>query len=145
MEIERLITSPIRKNKDPDTLWRKADKGLINAWELGRQMAEKNNDLSKRALEGELPVLMFKGGFDERLKSGVLKYGTLHYFAMWKGLRSEHLLISLESETGLICSRTGMGVLFTFKSSKYLLQDMTKSDQAFLGDRFCDQAKNFNG
>jgi len=141
MLFEESVLTPVRIGLDERELWRQEDKGLINAWEIGRELAIKEPEMSLKAKRGELPELMFKGGFKERLKGAVLKYGALHYLAMWKGLREENLSLSLDYETALICSKTGMGVLFTFNSSKYLLPDMTKIDQGVLGEDFCNKAK----
>ena len=47
------------------------------------------------------------------------KYGTLNYLAQWQGLRGKDLNIDLSEETELICSKTGMKVIYTGDVKKY--------------------------
>ena len=101
-----------------DERWRGRDKGLITCWEVGRELCEKEPELAERARNGELPVLGWKGGVQKRTKQKE-KYGTLFYLAQWQGLRGEDLDIDLSQETELICSRTGMKVIYTPDVNKY--------------------------
>lgn len=114
-EVRRTVTtiSP----DDWDRRWRGTDRGTIVSWERGREMAERDPSLGERACEGELMVLPWKGGADERTKVG-WKYGTLQYLAMWQGLRGDPLQIDLDGETTLVCSRTGMKFIYTGDAKK---------------------------
>jgi hypothetical protein len=116
--IIRSIREPIRKDLTWDERWRGEDHGLITSWEVGRALREKDPDLARRAEDGELPVLGWKGGVEKKLKIG-LKYGTLNYLAEWQGLRGEDLDIDPTQEVTLFCSRTGMKVVYTPEASKY--------------------------
>ena len=60
----------------------------------------------------------WKGGVDKKTKKKE-KYGTLFYLAQWQGLRGEVLDIDLSQETELICSKTGMKVIYTADVKKY--------------------------
>jgi len=62
--------------------------------------------------------LGWKGGVDKKTKKGE-KYGTLKYLAQWQGLRGEDLNIDLSDEPELICSRTGVKVIYTADFDKY--------------------------
>ena len=88
------------------------DKGLINAWQVGRSLAMRDLDVAAKVKNGELPVLHVKGGVEKRVK--VVKIGSLWYLAMWQGMRGEDLDIDMETEVEMICSRTGVKVLYTF-------------------------------
>ncbi len=80
-------------------------------------MSVKNPKLAKRAREGELPVLNWRGGVEKEVKSK--KYGSLHYVAQWQGLRREDLCIAFDEERELTCSKTGVTVVFSADSAKY--------------------------
>lgn len=116
--ITRSIQEPKREGLTWADLWQRDDKGLILCWELGREMRKKEPELAQRAETGELPVLGWKGGVERRIKAGE-KIGTLYYLAQWQGLRGEDLDIDLDEEPTLICSRTGMKVVFTGDVKKY--------------------------
>jgi hypothetical protein len=112
-----------KEAKRPDSLsweerWAGEDKGLITCWEVGREMREKEPELAQRAELGELPPMGWKGGVESRTKNRQ-KYGTLYYLAQWQGLRGEDLNIMLSDEPELICSKTGVKVVFTGDVKKY--------------------------
>jgi hypothetical protein len=44
---------------------------------------------------------------------------TLNYLAQWQGLRGQDLDIDLSQEPELICSKTGMKVIYTRDVKKY--------------------------
>jgi hypothetical protein len=94
------------------------DKGLIACWEVGRGRSKKEPELAEQAKNGELPVLGWKGGIERKIKKKE-KYGTLFYLAQWQGLRGDDLDVDLSQESELICSKTGMKVIFTGDLDKY--------------------------
>jgi len=116
--IFRSYREPIRKDLTWEERWKGDDRGLISCWELGRELREKKPALAKRAENGELPVLVWKGGVEKRLKIAE-KYGTLYYLAELQGLRGEDLNIDLVNETEIVCSKTGMKVIYTGDVDKY--------------------------
>lgn len=124
--IFRSIDEPIRENPDWDERWTGPDKGLITCWEVGRKLRKKDPDLARRAENGELPARLaadgarkgWKGGVEKKLMSEE-KYGTLNYLAEWQGLRGEDLSIDLSEEVELVCSKTGMKVIYTADAEKY--------------------------
>lgn len=116
--IHRSCRESIRKNLTREERWEGDDKGLIGCWELGRELREKNPELAERAENGELPVLVWKGGVAKKIKKKG-KYGSLYYLAEWQGLRGEDLNIDLSEETEIICSKTGMKVIYTSDVEKY--------------------------
>lgn len=116
--IYRSINEPSRDGLSCVERWEGDDRGLITCWEVGREKREKEPDLAKRAERGELPVLGWKGGVEEKTQKG-LKYGTLNYLAQWQGLRGEDLNIDISQEHEIICSKTGMRVIFTWDIKKY--------------------------
>ena len=118
--IYRSCQEPERGDISWEERWRGNDRGLITCWEIGRKMRVKEPELAKRAENGELPVLGWKGGVEKKVKQGI-KYGTLNYLAQWQGLRCEDLDIDLSEERELICSRTGMRVIFTGDLKKYAI------------------------
>ena len=75
-------------------------------------------EIAKRAKNGELPVLGWKGGVEKKIKK-TEKYGTFNYLAQWQGLRGQDLDIDLSQETELICSKTGMKVIYTGDIKKF--------------------------
>lgn len=99
-----------------DERWKGADKGLIACWERGREKSIENIELAESTRRGELPILAWKGGVEKKIKAK--KYGTLKYLAQWQGLRGENLDIHMDEETELICSKTGMSVIFTADTAK---------------------------
>ena len=115
--IFRSIAEPKRSNLSWDKTWKGADKGIIACWERGREKAKEDMELAECARRGELPILVWKGGVDKKIKTK--KYGTLQYLAQWQGLRGEDLDIHMNKEVNIVCSRTGMPVTFTADTSKY--------------------------
>ena len=71
-------------------------------------------DLAARADKGELVMLDWKGGVEEKLKIEK-KPGTLYYLATWQGLRGEDLDVELEGERVIVCTKTGQAVEFRAK------------------------------
>jgi hypothetical protein len=116
--IYRSWNEPKREALSWNERWKGEDTGLILCWEVGREIRERAPELAKRAENGELPVMGWKGGAEKRTREGV-KYGTLYYLAQWQGLRGEDLDIDLSEEPEVVCSRTGMKVIFTCDDKKY--------------------------
>ena len=81
-------------------------------------MVSREPEIAGRAKRGELPILGWKGGVDKRLKSKKFKFGTFFYLAQWHGLRGEDLDIDTSIEKTIVCSRTGMAVVFTDDRAK---------------------------
>ena len=77
------INEPIRKGLTWNETWISLDQGLIKAWEVGRQNAEKDELLRQKAIRNELPTInTWKGYLHSILKvpqNNVSKYGTLKY------------------------------------------------------------------
>lgn len=117
--IYRSIQEPLREDPSWDERWRDPDKGLITCWEVGRKRSMKSPDLAERVKNGELPALGWKGGVEKKIKKKE-KYGSLYYLAEWQGLRGEDLDIDLNEEREIICSRTGMKVIYTGNTKKYV-------------------------
>lgn len=69
-------------------------------------------ELAANAISGQLVVLPWKGGVEKAIKKKE-KFGSLRYLAMWQGLRGEDLNIDTSTEPSLICTLTGMKVVFT--------------------------------
>ncbi len=118
-KVERSFAEPNRENLTWDERWKGSDKGLITCWEVGRGKRLTEPELAEKTEKGELPVLGWKGGVERKIQKSE-KYGTLNYLAQWQGLRGEDLNIELDIEVELICSRTGMKVIYTPDASKYL-------------------------
>lgn len=116
--IYRSYVQPKREGLSWQELWQGDDKGLILCWEIGREMRQREPELAQRAENGELPVLVWKGGVEKKIKIGK-KYGALNYLAQWQGLRGEDLNIDLSEESELICSKTRMKVIYTGDVNKY--------------------------
>lgn len=117
MRIQRSILDPILQIDDYDARINGDDKGLINAWYVGRRLADKSPDLAARARNGELPVLGVKGGISKKIKVPN-KFGSLWYVAQWQGLRGEDLNVDTDAEIVMRCSRFGVEVLFTLDLEK---------------------------
>ena len=98
--------------------WKGADKGLIKCWETGRELAQGDPQTAERAKNNELPILDWKGGVERKIKKKT-KYGTLFYLAQWQGMRGEDLNIDLSHERELVCSKTGMKVIYTGDMEQY--------------------------
>lgn len=116
--IYREFSTPDREHPSFDERIKGPDKGLINAWEVGRRLRKRYPELAERAMRGELPVSDYKGGVDKVIKAG-RKYGCLRYLAEWQGLRGEDLDIDLDTEVVLVCTRTGVKVTYTPDREKY--------------------------
>jgi len=112
--LHRSIDRPIRAALSWDELWVGPDLGLICCWERGRQKRIEEPELAARAEQGELIILAWKGGVEEKLKIE-RKPGTLKYLATWQGLRGEDLDITLDDERVIVCSKTGQAVAFSTK------------------------------
>jgi len=93
------------------------DQGVVNAWLAGIAMRREGGELQQLALANELPPLPYRGGVERKLKIK-LKIGSLLYLAMWRGLRGDDLDLDTEIEPELVCSRTGVRVLFTLDYNK---------------------------
>jgi hypothetical protein len=117
-KIQRSISQPLRNDLSWDQRWKGKDQGLIQCWEVGRQLSETDPSLAANAVYGELPMMTWKGGVEKKLKVKE-KYGTLRYLAQWQGLRGEDLDIDLSREYELICTRTNMKVVFTGDANKH--------------------------
>ena len=63
-------------------------------------------------------MLGWKGGVERKIIKSE-KYGALNYLAKWQGLRGEDLNIDLTEEIELVCSKTGMRVIYTADQKKY--------------------------
>ncbi|WP_424945915.1 hypothetical protein [Candidatus Spongiihabitans sp.] len=116
--VYRSYSEPLRKKLSWDDRWEGADNGLITCWEVGRELSNKEPGIAERAKNGELPVLGWKGGVEKKIKKKE-KYGTLFYLAQWQGLRGDDLDIDLSEEPELVCSKTGMKVIYTGDFKKY--------------------------
>ena len=112
--VHRSISTPLRESVASlpwHELWCGPDHGMISCWEAGREMRAQHPALAARAERGELVPLPWKGG-THNVQSGVHKHGVLQYLAMWQGLRGEDLDIDLEGERAILCSKTGVRVVF---------------------------------
>lgn len=116
--IQRSTSAPIREGLSYDELWNGPDLGLIGCWERGREKARREPELAARAISGELVILPFKGGVEKSIKKKQ-KFGTLFYLAMWQGLRGEDLSIDPTTEPSLVCTATGITVVYTIELAKY--------------------------
>src|SRR3989337_3127372 len=116
--IFRSCQEPIREDLSCDERWRGPDKGLIICWEIGRTKSIDDPELAERAKNGELPVLGWKGGVEKKAIKKE-KNGTLNYLAQWQGLRGNDLNIDLSEEIEIVCSKTGMKVIYTGDATKY--------------------------
>ncbi|MEX2287502.1 MAG: hypothetical protein WD648_10465 [Planctomycetaceae bacterium] len=94
--------------------WDGRDRGLIFCWERGRQIRIGEPELAARAEKGELVILAWRGGVEEKVKLET-KSGTLQYLATWQGLRGDDLNVALDGERVIVCSRTGQAVMFSAK------------------------------
>ena len=112
MHLERSIQQPIRDFVDMDHRWRGPDGGLIWCWERGRQMTNEDPGLAERATQGELVPLPWKGGVNKSLKTSKMR-GCVFYLAHWQGLAGKDLDIDTDGETRLICTATGIEVIYS--------------------------------
>ena len=92
--------------------WIGHDNSLITCWEVGRELSKKEPELAVRAKNGELPVMGWKGGVDEKVKLKE-KYVSLYYLAKWQGLRGEDLDINTSAVIEMVCTKTGVKVIYT--------------------------------
>lgn len=119
--IYRSFGQPKREGLSWQEIWQGDDRGLILSWEIGREIRQREPELARSAENGELPashLLVWKGGVEKKILKSI-KYGTLYYLAQWQGLRGEDLNIDLSEELELICSKTGMKVIYTGDVEKY--------------------------
>lgn len=91
--------------------WGGQDRGLICSWHRGIEKVREAPELCQQAMRGELPSLPWVGG-GKFIKAGK-RVGSLHYLAMWQGLRGEDLNIDTTRGRIIRCSLTGMVVTFT--------------------------------
>jgi len=112
MKIYRSIDEPIGEFVDMEHRWRASDKGLIWCWERGRQKSQESPDLAIQAKNGELMILIWRGGVPLGFK-GKKRKGTLNYLAQWQGLAGKDLDIDTEASVTIICSKTGVKVTFS--------------------------------
>lgn len=91
--------------------WEGPDRGLRTSWLRGIEKAIADTELRDAALRGELPVLAWQGG-GKAIKAG-RRMGSLHYLAMWQGLRGEDLCVDDVMGAEMTCSLTKMVVTFT--------------------------------
>ena len=110
------VSEPVRDILDYDERINGDDRGLINAWQVGRRLAERDPEIAARARNGELPVLGVRGGVERKIEAD--KVGSLWYLAQWQGLRGEDLHIDIDEEIEMVCSRTGVKVLYTLDTNK---------------------------
>jgi hypothetical protein len=101
--------------------WCGPDRGLLGCWERGRRLREEEPELARRAKQGELVRLCWKGGtehLDDNEKTAGKKPkpsnldGTLNYLATWQGLRGEDLNIDLDATVMIVCSKKKRAVTF---------------------------------
>jgi hypothetical protein len=119
MHVRRSLSEPLRVNPDWEERWERADKGLINCWECGREMVIGRPEQAGLAIAGELLVLPWRGGVDKKAKKiPKKKTGSLYYLAMWQGLRGEDLDIDTERGALLRCAATGTVVTYQFDVTK---------------------------
>ena len=123
--VRRSIKEPFRAELSYDEIWHGADESLIQCWEVGRQLREKDPEIAARANNGELVTLPWKGGTgnSEVLpadKKAAVRYGTLRYLAMWQGLRGDDLDIELESQVSIACTRTRRTIIFDLNTARNL-------------------------
>ena len=120
--IYRSCREPIREKLSFDERWRGPDNGLVICWEIGRRRSIESHELAEKAKNGELPPLGWKGGVERKIKKKE-NYGCLNYLAEWQGLRGEDLDIDLTEEREIVCSKTGMKVIYTSDATKYADED----------------------
>ena len=77
--LRRSIDQPIREGLSWDERWLGLDRGLICCWERGRQKRVETPDLAARADKGELVILAWRGGVEDKLK--IKK--NLEHFSIW--------------------------------------------------------------
>jgi hypothetical protein len=115
--ISRSVNEPLRVGLTWHEVWQGEDRGLIKCWENGRLAIGRKPELVSAVRAGELPVLEWKGGIAGQ-PGMKRKYGSLSYLATWQGMRGEDLCIDLDADVSVVCSRTGIKVVFTPDLSK---------------------------
>ena len=126
MKVERAIDYPIRPTLSWAERWQGSDRGLISAWEAGRELGLARPESAAAARGGRLMPLPWKGGLEEppdglpKKKSNAKKYGSLLYLAMWQGLGGRDLSIDTDVETVMTCPLVTSTVVFTADTSKYV-------------------------
>lgn len=111
MKVRRSISVAIRPHMDTTERWLGEDRGLIAAWEVGREMSRSNLEAAEAARRGELVPVPWKGGVEKPIKGG--KVGVFRYLAMWQGLRGEDLEIDTDERPQVTCTRFSVPVRFT--------------------------------
>lgn len=92
--IYRSIAEPIRESLSQDERWYQPDKGLIWAWERGRQLVQRRPCLAVLARNNRLPKLVWRRG-------------SWLYLAMLQGILGQDLSIFPERE--LVLDRVTRG------------------------------------
>ena len=95
-----------------DERWEGSDRVLICSWSRSLDKAGETPSLREQALRDELMPLAWKGGADKAIKVGK-RVGSLHYLAMWQGLRGETLDVDTDCTATLTCPRFQTLVTFT--------------------------------
>ena len=81
--VYKSCSDPLRGKLSWEERWKGPDGGLITCWETGRELRNKEPDLSERAKSDELPVLGWKGGVEKRILKKQ-KYGTFYFWRSGK-------------------------------------------------------------
>jgi hypothetical protein len=69
LRLHRSILKPLsERGRTFKARWHGPDRGLIAAWEAGREFAYEHPDLASRAQAGELVTLPWKGGLSHLVK-----------------------------------------------------------------------------
>lgn len=127
MIVYRSITEPLRSNPNWNDCWGTVGLGLITSWERGRELSTENQEIALKAINNELVMLPWKGGFNppkviKKLNKNTqrkIKYGVFNYLAMWQGLRGENLDIDVDRDIAVTCNREKKIVIFTSCYKKY--------------------------
>ena len=126
--ISRSITTPIRQEISREERFFSFDRGLINAWEVGRRFRTRKTDMARKCENGEFPISIWSGGVDRTLIEP--KYGSLKYLAHWQGMRGEDLFINTSEEHTFQCTRTESVIVFTSDSSKFSPPEKPHADDS---------------
>lgn len=124
---ESIANPPLMRERYEDRL-EGPDKGLVNAWLAGISKRRESPELAARARNGELPILPYRGGVEKAIKARN-KIGSLHYVAMWLGLRGEDLSLDMNAEPTLVCLRTGVAITYTMDINKLFGATATEEGQ----------------
>lgn len=117
MRIQASFAAPPSFEPDYERRNHGPDEGLINAWLAGVSKRSAWPHIAQQAAAGELPPLPYKGGIPKQLKTVKEKIGSMHYLAMWTGLRGEDLDLDTEREETRTCTKYGVKVLFTLSTA----------------------------